>query len=129
MYIGIDVGGTNLKAGLVNEEGQILSSARTPLDFQSPEHFAEVLADLSRKVMAQGGVTEQDVEYVGIGIPGAVKGGEVVYTANIPMKMCPWRRCSGSIWISRSIWGMMQTVRRQENFSAAQARAAGISSW
>ena len=33
MYIGIDVGGTNLKAGLVDETGKILTVERTPLDF------------------------------------------------------------------------------------------------
>lgn len=89
MYIGIDVGGTNLKAGLTDENGRILTSARTPLDFQGAESFAETLAVLSRDVMRQAGVGEQDVEYVGMGIPGAVKGGEILYTANIPMRNVP----------------------------------------
>ena len=89
MYIGIDVGGTNLKAGLVNEEGQIVAVSRTPMDFQGPEAFAKTLAVLSRDVMSQGGVSEGDVSYVGMGIPGAVKGGEILYTANIPMRNVP----------------------------------------
>ena len=37
MYIGIDVGGTNLKAGLVDGNGKILRVQRVPLDFQGPE--------------------------------------------------------------------------------------------
>ena len=37
MYIGIDVGGTNLKAGLVDEAGNIVKVERVPLDFQGPE--------------------------------------------------------------------------------------------
>ena len=89
MYIGIDIGGTNLKAGLVDQEGRILASARTPLEFPSAEGFAKRLADLARDVMRQGGVTMQDIEYVGMGLPGAVSGGEVLYTANIPMKNVP----------------------------------------
>ena len=52
MYIGIDVGGTNLKAGLVDETGAILTVERTPLDFRGAEHFAEVLASLAKAVMA-----------------------------------------------------------------------------
>ena len=40
MYVGIDVGGTNLKAGLVDEMGRILAVERTPLDFRGPEAFA-----------------------------------------------------------------------------------------
>lgn len=90
LYIGIDVGGTNLKAGLVNDDGEILAVARIPLGvFQSPEWFAETLAKLAREVMVQKGVSAGEVAWVGIGIPGAVSGGEVLYTANIPMSHVP----------------------------------------
>ncbi len=89
MYIGIDIGGTNLKAGLTDENGRILADARTPLQFQGVESFAETLARLSQDVMRQAGVEAQNVEYVGMGIPGAVKGGEILYTANIPMQNVP----------------------------------------
>ena len=87
MYIGIDVGGTNLKAGLVNDEGKILQVKRIPLDFQGPEVFAKTLAELSQAVMG-----DRDVQYVGIGLPGAVSGGDVVFTTNIPMKDVPLER-------------------------------------
>lgn len=88
MYIGIDVGGTNLKAGLVDETGEILRVKRVPLNFQGPEPFAETLAELSRSVMGK----ETSVEYVGIGLPGAVSGGEVLFTTNIPMEHVPLDR-------------------------------------
>ncbi len=71
-YIGIDVGGTNLKAGLVDENGTILAVERVPLDFQGAESFAATLADLARKVMGQA-----QADYVGVGLPGAVDGGHV----------------------------------------------------
>ena len=88
MYsIGIDVGGTNLKAGLVDENGTILAVERTPLgQFPGAEGFAKILAELAKATMEKGGVKKEEVSYVGIGIPGAVSGGEVLYTANIPMK-------------------------------------------
>ena len=70
MYIGIDVGGTNLKAGLVNEQGEIVAVERTPLDFKSVEQFAKTLAELALTVIETGGVQVSDVEYVGVGIPG-----------------------------------------------------------
>ena len=53
MYIGIDVGGTNLKAGLVDEAGNIVKVERVPLDFQGPERFAEILAELSKRVIQE----------------------------------------------------------------------------
>lgn len=83
MYIGIDVGGTNLKAGLVDGEGKIVKAERIPLDFQGPESFAASLADLSKKVYQEG------VEWVGVGLPGAVDGGDVLFTTNIPMENVP----------------------------------------
>lgn len=89
MYIGIDVGGTNLKAGLVSESGELLAVERMPLDFQGPEAFAAQLAALAETVMAAGGAKREDVSYVGVGIPGAVRGGEILYTANIPMRNVP----------------------------------------
>ena len=71
MRIGIDVGGTNLKAGLVDEEGKILTVCRTPVErFADGRDFARTLAELALKAAAQGGVRPGKLEYVGIGIPG-----------------------------------------------------------
>lgn len=83
-YIGIDVGGTNLKAGLVDESGKILAVERTPLDFHGAEDFAATLASLARKVAG-----DARADYVGVGLPGAVDGGTVRFTTNIPMENVP----------------------------------------
>ncbi|MCI8480133.1 MAG: ROK family protein [Oscillibacter sp.] len=88
MYIGIDVGGTNLKAGLVDRDGTILAVERVPLDFQGPASFARTLAGLCRAVMRPG----DQVEYVGMGLPGAVSGGDILFTTNIPMENVPLER-------------------------------------
>lgn len=88
MYIGIDVGGTNLKAGLVDGQGNILRVKRISMDFQGPEAFAGTLAELSQAVLEEGG----SAEYVGIGLPGAVSGGNVLFTTNIPMENVPLER-------------------------------------
>lgn len=91
MYsIGIDVGGTNLKAGLVDENGAILAVERRPLgDFCGPEAFAETLAELARAVLSRGGAEPGSIAWVGMGIPGAVEGDSVLYTCNIPLRDVP----------------------------------------
>ena len=91
-YIGIDVGGTNLKAGLVREDGQILAVERTPLAFENPEQFARTLAQLGESVLRQAGVPASEVVSAGIGIPGAVAGGDILYTCNIPLRDVPLSR-------------------------------------
>ena len=88
-YIGIDVGGTNLKAGLVTENGEILAVSRIPLKFTNAEAFAETLADLAKQVLTDAKVSPSEVVSVGIGIPGAVQGGNILFTANIPMRDVP----------------------------------------
>jgi len=88
-YIGIDVGGTNLKAGLVDEGGRLLAAERTPLNFQSPEQFAKTSAELARAAAVKGGVRPEELRSVGMGLPGAVSGGEILFTTNIPMRDVP----------------------------------------
>ena len=92
LYIGIDVGGTNLKAGLVDETGKILAVERCPLNFQGPEQFAEDVARLAASAAGKGGVAPESLAYVGMGLPGAVSGGDILFTTNIPMKDVPIER-------------------------------------
>lgn len=88
-YIGIDVGGTNLKAGLVDENGKILEVERIPLCYENPEQFAQVVAGLAKNVTAKGGVPLEEIAWVGMGMPGSVDGGNVRYLTNIPMENVP----------------------------------------
>ena len=89
LYIGIDVGDTNLKAGLVDETGNILAVERRPLDFRGPEQFAADVAQLAAAAAHKGGVAPEALEYVGMGLPGAVSGGDILCTTNIPMENVP----------------------------------------
>lgn len=93
MYVGLDVGGTNLKAGLVDGTGRLLAARAVPLgEFQGAEDFARKLADLAAQTARDGGVSPEKLECVGMGIPGATAQGEVLYTCNIPMKNIPLAR-------------------------------------
>ena len=89
LFIGIDVGGTNLKSGVTDEAGRLLASAHRPLKFRGAEPFAADLAALAAEVLQAAGGTCQDVVSVGIGLPGAVSGGEVLFTPNIPLAHVP----------------------------------------
>ena len=69
-YVGIDIGGTNLKAGVVDETGTLLSAAKTPLQFTTPEAFVETLAGLSRQAAEAAGIGAEEICAVGMGVPG-----------------------------------------------------------
>lgn len=87
MYrIGIDLGGTNIAAGIVNESYQIVSKESTPTLASRPgEEIVADIAMLCHKLCKNLGVTEKDIASVGIASPGIVdnKTGCVVYANNL----------------------------------------------
>ena len=71
LTIGVDLGGTNTRAGLVTESGEVVGRARrsTRLDLGA-EGVVEGIAECAREAAADGGVSVADVKGVGIGSPG-----------------------------------------------------------
>ena len=92
MYtIGIDVGGTNLKAGLVNEAFEIVDAKKMPLVWEAPEKFAGDLCALATALVEKNGISRDQVQYIGMGVPGVVdvNKGTIVKTVNIPIRNMP----------------------------------------
>ena len=70
-YIGIDLGGTSIKAGLVDEKGKILVKSTCPtLVERGAKPVVDDMAKLCLDVIAKGGVTLDEVKCIGIGLPG-----------------------------------------------------------
>ena len=73
MYVGLDVGGTNLVAGLVDREGKILHKAACPVDRSwTAEELSARLARLARQAAEEGGCPVSQLQAVGAGLPGLV---------------------------------------------------------
>lgn len=72
-YLGIDVGGTNLVAGIVDENNKILAKfkAKTKVPC-APEEFADDLAKTVHGVLAEAKLSLDDVPWIGLGCPGTV---------------------------------------------------------
>ena len=71
LYIGIDVGGTTAKAGVVDEEGKILSKSVCKTGKERAfEDIAADMAELCRRVVRESGHEMADIAAVGVGIPG-----------------------------------------------------------
>ncbi len=79
--LGIDVGGTSIKAGLFSDEGQLLAVSKVPTgSLVSEAAFAQVTEGLKKLVHNNGGDPE-DVVAVGLDVPGPVdEKGEYVMT-------------------------------------------------
>ena len=71
--IGIDLGGTTMTAGLVDEAYNIVGKITRPTRLPRPaQDLEQALADLCRAVAKDCKIDFADVSYVGIGTPGSV---------------------------------------------------------
>ena len=84
-YIGIDLGGTNIAVGLVNEKFEIVCKDSTPTPASDPTGIAHAMAELCEKLVKKAGISFDEVAYAGVACPGIVNRatGEVVYANNI----------------------------------------------
>ncbi len=71
MFIGIDLGGTNIKGGLVNSEGIILEEKDIPTEVQGGvDHVLSRMADVIRSLVKSAG--KIPIRGAGIGCPGQI---------------------------------------------------------
>lgn len=91
-YIGIDLGGTNIAAGIVDESYKIIKKASTPTKASRPAD--EIVADMAKlcaDLIADCGITVDQIRYVGIATPGTANSdtGVVEYANNLPFLRYP----------------------------------------
>jgi glucokinase len=86
LYVGVDVGGTNIATALVRESGEILARGkrRTPKDGTPGQSLEQVLGAIE-DVLGEGDVPAPDLAGIGLGIAGPVEPdtGRVVKTPNM----------------------------------------------
>lgn len=92
MYIGVDLGGTNIAVGLVDEKGNILH--KDTIATKAERTDIEVVADITKlckKVIAD---TNSSPKWIGIGAPGSMDGknGVIIYSNNLNMNNTPVRK-------------------------------------
>lgn len=92
IYVGCDLGGTNIKAGLVNiEDGHVLISGSIPtLARQGPEAVLERMAEHITDLIRQSGMEKEMVGGVGISAPGVIDL-ETNTTEFLPNLYTEWR--------------------------------------
>jgi len=85
-YIGIDLGGTNIAAGLVGEDAALINCLSIPTGRgRSAGEIVMDMADLARKAALEGNVPWETIQAVGIGVPGTAnrETGMVEYANNL----------------------------------------------
>lgn len=91
-YIGVDLGGTNIAVGIVNENYEIVKKGSTPT---KPDRGADaIVADMAavaKKLLSELGITMDQVASAGVATPGTANHdtGVVEYANNIPFLHYP----------------------------------------
>ena len=94
-YVGVDIGGTNLKAGLVDESGELLATQKMKVaSIADDEGLAWTVASLVQELARTVNIPVSDVASVGVGVPGTVeiRSGSINYTCNLPLRNVPLRK-------------------------------------
>ncbi len=95
MYnIGVDLGGTNIAAAIINDEGSILVQGSTKtMNERSYEPIVADMAKLCKELIEEANLTVEDIHSVGIGSPGIPdpENGVIVYANNLNFKNSPIR--------------------------------------
>lgn len=84
-YVGIDLGGTNIAAAIVNENGEIIRKTSIPTFNERPyEEICKDMGVLAKKVIKDEGISLDEVKSIGVGSPGTPDSdnGILIYTNN-----------------------------------------------
>ena len=93
MYrIGVDLGGTNIATGVVNEKNEIIG--RGVVKTRAPRPAAEIFDSIKEAVdlaVKDAGIPYDDVKSIGIGTPGSVnkETGEIEFSNNLQFNNVP----------------------------------------
>lgn len=84
MYtIGIDLGGTNIVASVVDDDYNIIGTSKTPTNApRSADEIFDDIADVCEEAVKAAGLTMKDIDSVGMGTPGTVNQDGVIEFAN-----------------------------------------------
>jgi len=89
-YIGIDLGGTNVAAGVVEESGRLLSECSEPTP-RGAEEVADAIAHAAQQAVNQASLTMDQIESIGVASPGSIdpENGIVEHAFNLKLDHVP----------------------------------------
>ncbi|MBQ3265419.1 MAG: ROK family protein [Ruminococcus sp.] len=71
--VGIDLGGTNIVAGVVDDDYNIIAKANCKTNVPRPEaEICDSMAAVVKEAIKKAKLKMDDIDYIGIGVPGAV---------------------------------------------------------
>lgn len=94
LHVGVDLGGTNIAAGIVDKEGRILLKKSVPtFRERKPEEIIQDMCMLIESLIEEKNLTLRDIKSIGIGSPGLHdrQNGITIYNSNLGFNNVPVR--------------------------------------
>lgn len=85
-YVGVDIGGTSFKGGIVNSDGKLLFSFKFPVNKNNkPEETINQIVNAIKQLLKDNNFRKEDIVGVGIGAPGMVDSvnGVITFAGNL----------------------------------------------
>ncbi len=88
LAIGVDIGGTKVAAGVVDEDGNVLARSRRRTPTRDPEHLVDVVVEIVRQLRS-----EHETDIVGVGAAGYIDidRATVLFAPNLSWRNTPLR--------------------------------------
>lgn len=91
MKIGIDIGGSHVAIGLINENGKIIAKEDKDLnnDLQSKDYckkLVDTIIELISKILEENKIDIKGIKLIGIAIPGTVSDTHIIKAKNLHIK-------------------------------------------
>lgn len=90
--VGIDIGGTKVLIGIVDENAKILASVKIPATTETqPEAIIANICEHLKKLLSENGISLSEISFFGAGVPGTARlsDGHIVYCPNINLVDVP----------------------------------------
>ena len=88
-YLGVDLGGTNIAAGIATADGALIYKSNVPtLNDRGFQHIADDITALCEKVVADSGVDPASIASIGVGSTGLCdsENGIIIYSSNLQFR-------------------------------------------
>ncbi len=122
-YVGLDVGGTTMKAGVVDDRGTPLSAVSLPTEAnKGQEHGLERMCETIRQAAAAAGLAMSAVRAIGVATPGLmdIPAGVILDPPNLQ----PWRNVPVREHV-HGVFGLPTAFQNDANAAALGEHWAG----
>lgn len=119
--IGVDIGGTDIKFGVLNDNNELIHKESIPTDASSEENLINEIADKCREL-----ADKFSINGIGVGTPGLISGG-LVTASNVPFNNTPLaKRLEEKLGISVRVANDANCAALGESTAGAGRKAKNI---